>query len=155
MPEWAVGKVLVERPVGWEIGARCCEESLFVVHLELWTLTFIHPVNDMLNTSTNTRITEIVNSADIQSTHKNYKTTAIAWPGLPQDRGRNCETNTLSIPAVVPRSGGWGISLIGGLWGGFGTSLLYCSTPARANLGLSIAVLGASVQIRMSVCQLV
>jgi len=105
----------------------------------------------MPNTSTNTRITEIVNSADIQSTHKNYKTTTITWPGPPQDRGRNCETNTLSIPAVVSRSGGWGISLIGG----FGISLLYCSAPAHANLGLSIAVLGASVQIKMSMCQLV
>ena len=105
----------------------------------------------MPNTSTNTRITEIVNSADIQSTHKNYKTTTITWSGPPQDRGRNCETNTLSIPAVVSRSGGWDISLIGA----FGISLLYCSAPAHANLVLSIAVLGASVQIKMSVCQLV
>ena len=37
------------------------------------------------------------------------------WPGSPQGWGRNCETNALSIPAVVPRRGGWGISLIGAL----------------------------------------
>ena len=38
-------------------------------------------------------------------------------PGSPQGWGRNCETNALSIPAVVPRRGvgGWGISLIGAL----------------------------------------
>ena len=34
-------------------------------------------------------------------------------PGSPQGWGRNCETNALSIPTVVPRRGGWGISLIG------------------------------------------
>ena len=37
-------------------------------------------------------------------------------PGSPQGWGRNCETNALSIPAVVPRRGGWGISLIGALF---------------------------------------
>ena len=36
-------------------------------------------------------------------------------PGSPQGWGRNCETNALSIPTVVPRRGGWGISLIGAL----------------------------------------
>ena len=36
-------------------------------------------------------------------------------PGPPQGWGRNCETNALSIPAVVPRRGRWGISLIGAL----------------------------------------
>ena len=38
-------------------------------------------------------------------------------PGSPQGWGRNCETNALSIPAVVPRrGGGGGISLIGALY---------------------------------------
>lgn len=77
----------------------------------------------------------------------------IACMGPPQGRGRNCEQ--ISMPVVVPRRGRWGIWLIGALWDDFGTSLLRCSAPAHGNLGLSVAILGASVQIGMSLCQLV